>query len=324
MDPMLIRFGWAVHLILCYYVIRPLRYGSHRALFTMIPCSILLFAGCQNLPHVQMSSVMTVSLYWMISIRLFHLIVLSPNESCSFPAYICKFLWFLLPVTRCQSKTPLSFYLASASIKLLINQWIFQWLRVCPPNDSYGRLAMFYISICSGTFFYDLQAVVVRLVTRHQYTVLDFNDYPFLSKSLREFWGRRYNRLVGTLLKESLFDPIRRLFKSSAMFAALACFVVSGFLHAHVATAAFGASSPLPAFTFFVLQGIACCIVAQCPFTVPKIFGIALTHTFLLLTAPLYIGLFTRADPLFYKANKPPLLDATWLPKLPVPNVCPQ
>ncbi|UJR14162.1 hypothetical protein I4U23_001157 [Adineta vaga] len=270
-----------------------------------------------------MSSVMTVSLYWTITIRLFHLTVFSPYEEYSFLTYIWKFLWFFIPIIPCQSKTSLNFYLLSIIIKIFFNHWTFQWLHICPPGDSYGRIAIFYIYICTGTFIYDLLIILIRLITRHQYTVLDFNDYPFLSKSIREFWGRRYNRLIGKLLKESIFDPIRRLPCSSTTIAALASFIVSGLLHAHVATAAFGASSPLPAFIFFVLQGIACCTEIMCPFTLPKAFGILLTHAFLLVTSPLYIGLFTRAGPLFHETNKPLLYDTTWFPKLPVPHFCP-
>jgi hypothetical protein len=291
---------------------------------TIVPCCILLLVGCHHLPSMQMSSVVTVSLYWMSAIRLLHLIVLSPDEMQSFGAYVCKFLWFILPVIPCQSKTPVGFYLLSALMKIVLNHWLFQWMRMCEPNASYGRLTIFYLCVCSGTFVYDLQVVLVRLITQHKYSVLEFNDYPFLSKSVREFWGRRYNRLVSTLLKESIFEPVRRLSHASKTMAALASFIVSGLLHGHVATAALGASSALPAFIFFVLQGTACCVEVICPFTVPKPLGIILTHVFLVVTAPLYAGLFTRAGPIYYETSEPLLLNTTWFPKLPIPNFCPK
>ena len=320
----LIPLGWLLHIITCFYLIRPLQKFLYRTLLTIIPCLILIFIGCHDLPYLDMSSVVTISLYWMITIRLIHLIIFSPNETDSFRSYGWKFLWFFIPIVPCQSKNPISFYLISASIKIFLNHWIYQWMRFCPPNDSYGRIGMFYINICTGTFLNDIQIVVIRLITRNKYSVLEFNDYPFLSKSIREFWGRRYNRLVGTLLKESIFDPIRRLPYSSSMIAALASFIMSGILHAHVAVGAFGASSPLPSFIFFILQGIACCAEVICPFTLPKPLGILFTHAFLLVTAPLYVGLFTEANAEYYEFNKPPLFDVAWFPKLPVPNFCPK
>ena len=33
-------------------------------------------------------------------------------------------------------------------------------------------------------------------------------DLPFLSTSLREFWGRRWNLYAGGLLKQSVFEPV--------------------------------------------------------------------------------------------------------------------
>ncbi len=320
----LIPLGWLLHIIICFYLIRSFRIFLHRALLTIIPCLILIFVGCYNLPYLHMSSIITISLYWMITIRLIHLIVFSPDEIDSFRLYAWKFLWFFIPIIPCQTQKSISFYLISAGIKLLLYHWIYQWLRICQPNDSYGRIAMFYINICASTFLNDIQIVVVRLITRNKYSLLEFNNYPFLSKSIREFWGRRYNLLIGTLLKESIFDPVRRLPYSSTMIGALASFIMSGLLHAHVAVTGFGAGSPLPSFLFFILQGIACCVEAKCPFTLPKPLGIVLTHAFLLVTAPLYIGLFTRAGPDFYEFNKPPLFDVTWFPKLPVPNFCPK
>ncbi|CAF3960182.1 unnamed protein product [Rotaria sordida] len=320
----IIPLSWCLHIVLCFYLIRPIRIILYRALLTLIPCFILIFIGCHNLPYLHMSSILTISLYWMITIRLIHLIIFSPDETNSFRIYAVKFLWFFLPIIPCQSKNSISFYLILASIKILLIHWIFQWLRICEPNDSYGRLAMFYIYICTGTFLNDIQIVLVRLITLNKYSLVEFNNYPFLSKSIREFWGRRYNRLVGILLKEAIFDPIRRLPYSSATVGALASFIMSGILHVHVAVAGFGASSPLSPFLFFILQGIACCIEVMCPFTPPKLLGILLTHGFLLITAPLYVGLFTRAGPEFYEFNKPLLFDATWFPKLPVPNFCPK
>ncbi|CAF4106047.1 unnamed protein product [Rotaria sordida] len=235
----------------------------------------------------------------MITIRLFHLIVLSPKQALSFRSFV-------------------------AIVKLILNNWIFQWFINCGPSDSYGKMAMFYVFLCTGTYVVDAQIALVRLVTRNKYTLESFNDVPFLSRSIREFWGRRYNRVVGSVLRESIFEPLRRLFSFSPTSAALASFVVSGLLHAHVSISVFGASSPLPAFTFFLLHGIACCAEAYCPIVLPKPIGIIVTHVFLLLTTPLYIGLFTRAGPDFFVLNAPSLLNVKWLPQLPVPNFCPK
>ncbi|CAF1059158.1 unnamed protein product [Adineta steineri] len=88
----LVPIGWIAHLGACFYSVRPLRSLSYRTLLTIVPCAALMFAGSQNLPHFHMSSVMTVSLYWMISIRLVDLIVFSPEKPLSLWSYAGKFL----------------------------------------------------------------------------------------------------------------------------------------------------------------------------------------------------------------------------------------
>lgn len=314
---------WPLQVTAGYYLIRPIRSFLLRSLLTIVPCSGLIYVTCRDLPALHMSSVMTVSLCWMTFIRLTHLVVFSPNETTSFQEYVRKFVWFFLPVIPANRDYSIIYYFASGVTKFFITTWLYDWLRHCEPNDSYGRLGLFYFYICAGTFINDIQIALVRSITRNKYELLAFNDYPFLSRSIREFWGRRYNRLVGTLLKESVFDPVRSLPYSSTTIAALASFTLSGLLHAHVATTCFNAP-PLPSFLFFILNGLACSVEAKCPFTLPRFVGILTTHAFLLLTAPLYIGLFTRAGPKFYQFNKPLFFDADWLPKLPVPNYCPK
>ncbi|CAF1412834.1 unnamed protein product [Adineta steineri] len=320
----LVPIGWIAHLGACFYSVRPLRSLSYRALLTIVPCAALLFAGSQNLPHFHMSSVMTVSLYWMISIRLVDLIVFSPEKPLSLLSYIGKFLWFLFPIVKCNYNYPIIFDVISAGIKLLLAHWVYRWFLICEPSDSYAQMGMFYLFICTGTYVTDLQIALVRLITRDKYTILSFNDFPFKSRSIREFWGRRYNQLVSSLLKESVFEPTRRLFSFSSAVAALTSFAVSGLLHAHVAVACFGASSPLPAFTFFLLQGAACCAESFFSIKLPKPIGIVVTHMFLLVTAPLYVGLFTRAGSTYFPLNPPPLLNAKWLPQLPISSFSPK
>ena len=323
MDARLTPLGWLGHILACFFLVRSIRPMAYRAVLTIVPCFLLTLAACRHLPYLQMTSIMTISLCWMVTIRLVHLIVLVPGELQSLRSYAWKFLWLVIPIVPCKSTTSPGFYVALAAFKLLVSHWINRWLLTCTPSDSYARIAMFFVTVCAGSFMQDLLMALVQLLTRNKYTVLEFNNYPFLARTVREFWGRRYNRLISSLLKESVFDPLRRLHLASTLVAAMASFVVSGLLHAHVAMGGFGASSPLPAFAFFALQGIACCAESLCPFTLPKPVGILLTQAFLLVTAPLYLGLFTRAGPEFYALNKPPLFDAPWMPKIPVPNFCP-
>ncbi|CAF3686853.1 unnamed protein product [Rotaria sordida] len=55
----------------------------------------------------------------------------------------------------------------------------------------------------------------------------------------------------------------------------------------------------------------------------PQPFGSLITHVFLLLTASMCIGHFTR-EATYFSVNVPPLYGNQWIPKLPIPSVCPK
>jgi hypothetical protein len=149
-------------------------------------------------------------------------------------------------------------------------------------------------------------------------------NFPFLSQSLREFWGRRYNQLVGTILRESIFQPVLQHLSSSTV-ASLIVFLVSGLLHVHLAFVTFKDSrSTVSTIIFFLLHGMTCTIEARTPLRLPIPIPWLLTQVFLLATASLQIGPITRVGPDFYAVNTPPLFEQKWIPKLPVPNFCPK
>jgi hypothetical protein len=55
-------------------------------------------------------------------------------------------------------------------------------------------------------------------------------DRPYLSSSLRDFWGRRWNLSVSALLRQCVFLPVRARLGAAAA-GVLAAFAVSGLMH---------------------------------------------------------------------------------------------
>lgn len=55
-------------------------------------------------------------------------------------------------------------------------------------------------------------------------------DRPYLASSLRDFWGRRWNLMVPSILRPSVFRPVRARLGSAAV-GVLATFLVSGLMH---------------------------------------------------------------------------------------------
>ncbi|CAO2035499.1 unnamed protein product [Urochloa humidicola] len=85
-------------------------------------------------------------------------------------------------------------------------------------------------------------------------------DRPYLSSSLRDFWGRRWNLAVSDLLRRCVFLPVRARLGAAAA-GVLASFFVSGLMH----EAMFSYITLRPptgeALAFFALHGV--CAVAE-------------------------------------------------------------
>ncbi|CAF2514238.1 unnamed protein product [Rotaria sp. Silwood2] len=325
--PIFIFIGWVMQLFICFYFVRFISNIIIRCILTCVPCVLLTYWISSELPPLQMSSMLLITFCWLTSIRLIHLIVLSPNQCFTFRSFVLKFLWMFFPIVPCipnkQQQWSILYDFISAVIKILVNHWMYRWLLTCKASDSYARLIMFYIFVLTYSFLSDIQSGLVRIVTRNKYMIISFTNFPLLSNSLREFWGRRYNQLVGTIFRESIFQPILQHL-SSPSIAALIVFLVSGLLHVHLAFITFiDSRATVSTITFFLLHGIACTIEAHKPFRIPLVFSWLFTQLFLLATVPLQNGEFTKLGPNYYAVNMPPLFEQKWIPKLSVPNFCP-
>jgi membrane bound O-acyltransferase family protein len=78
------------------------------------------------------------------------------------------------------------------------------------------------------------------------------HDHPILSLSLAEFWGRRWNRVVGHWLFATFYRPFARGGRAAA--GVTAAFLGSALLHFYFTCAAIGAAWGLVMASFFVLQ----------------------------------------------------------------------
>ncbi|XP_030471155.2 acyl-CoA--sterol O-acyltransferase 1-like [Syzygium oleosum] len=88
-------------------------------------------------------------------------------------------------------------------------------------------------------------------------------DEPYLATSLQDFWGRRWNLMVTSILRPSVYDPVRlasgRLVKRrwASLPAVLATFMVSALMH-ELIFYYIGRKEPMWGVTgFFLLHGIA-------------------------------------------------------------------
>lgn len=77
---------------------------------------------------------------------------------------------------------------------------------------------------------------------------------PIAARSVTEFWGQRWNRIVSAWLHYLVFLPLaRRRWPRLGLFCA---FLISGVLHGWPVLMAIGLSSALAMLMFFVVQGV--------------------------------------------------------------------
>ena len=116
---------------------------------------------------------------------------------------------------------------------------------------------------------------------------------PIAARSLREFWGQRWNRIASALLHRFVFLPLARRHRPSlGLFCAC---LVSGVLHAWPAMVALGAFAAFTTATFFCLQGVL--ILAEDRLHVhawPVLVARTWTLVILLASSPLVIDPFLR------------------------------
>ncbi|CAF4941240.1 unnamed protein product [Rotaria sp. Silwood1] len=322
-----VLIGWFVCIFICYYVIRPISNKLIRFFLIFFLCILLTYITCKNLPRFYVSSLIIVALCWLMSIRLISLILFSKTTLLTYQTFLLKILWIYLPIlpkNKVKNQWSIIYHIILIIIKLLINHWIYRWFIKCGMEVSYERTFLFYLFIMTISYIFDIEMIIIRILTRDKYTLESFTNFPILSLSLREFWGQRYNHIINTILKESIFEPIRLEFSSSTI-AALITFIISGLLHVHACFVAFDDKSILfPTFMFFFLHAIACSIETHMKIKRPEHAGWILTHAFLLITSPLMIRPFIEKGCPFIMINPPPLINIEWIPKLSLPKFCPQ
>ena len=63
------------------------------------------------------------------------------------------------------------------------------------------------------------------------------SDEPYLSTSLQDFWGRRWNRMISDALRRTIYSPVRSMATKfvgrrwAPIAAVMATFAVSGLMH---------------------------------------------------------------------------------------------
>jgi hypothetical protein len=111
--------------------------------------------------------------------------------------------------------------------------------------------------------------------------------WPVLSRTLAEFWGLRWNRVIGRLLRKNCFEPLAR--RGAPMLGVLLAFAVSALLHFYLVLPAAGFVPALWMGSFFALHGILCLVEVRLAVRRwPAVAGHAFVVAVFVVTIPLF------------------------------------
>jgi hypothetical protein len=235
-----------------------------------------------------------------------------------------RLLYYFLPVSK-SKPVPTWFrwvlmnleFLLWIGIKMIGYAVVFQWMQqiLAQQSDSsstllstsslftvfkdssYAQLVTLYIAmILTGCWVNDAISCLVSIVSLGYYEVLTFLHYPILSNSLKDFWGRNYNRVTHNLLKECVYIPAQNYGGWSKPTARYLTFAVSGLMHVYTDYFVFGGGY-WRTMAFFMLQPV--WIDVEDVFTIPG----GRTHLFFWLSSFLYLGLFVEVLPEFLEKS---------------------
>jgi len=289
-----------ISLSYCYFISSKLPKGLFR-LVSLSPVLYQFFILPLQLSSVLPTGVTAFFITWLTNSKLllfsFHLGPLSSHSNS-----LLHFLSFAsLPITQ----TPKS----NSKPTLLLPKALLFALLLIPINQKlhptlllalYCTLVYLLLDVIIG-----LCNILVNAAFRLQLQLP--SDHPYLSTSLRDFWGRRWNLIVTHTLRHTVYNPVRSLLSGSllgpqwaSVSAVLATFLVSGLMHELIFYYVTRVVPTWEVTCFFLLHGV--CLVAE--FVVTKWLG-RKWRLHWAVTGPITVGfVITTAAWLFF----PPMM----------------
>jgi hypothetical protein len=96
-----------------------------------------------------------------------------------------------------------------------------------------------------------VDALLVLATVPFGWSAPPINRTPYLSRSVAEFWSKRWNSIIGTILREHVYRPYSR---RGAMVGVVAAFVFSAAFHAYLIGVALDSRHALAWVAFFLAQ----------------------------------------------------------------------
>lgn len=252
----------------CYFIASKIPTGMMR-LLSLLPILLIFILLPLKIESVHFGVITSGFVTWLCSFKLVLFAIdqgplsLSSHPSMSLLHFICLASFPVQTKQKCDAATkggPKSIlnYTTKALLCALI-------VKIVEYRQFMNQFLLFALYFCHLYMLLELVLAIFAVPVR---TILgfeiepQFND-PYLSTSLQDFWGRRWDIMVTNILRPTVYQPMMRISKpllgknSAQIISLLTTFLVSGLMHELIV---FDLTRVRPTWVvtgFFVLQGVA-------------------------------------------------------------------
>ncbi|KAB2033007.1 hypothetical protein E1A91_D05G432500v1 [Gossypium mustelinum] len=259
-----------ISLCYCYYISSKLPKGIFK-LISLTPIFIFFLYLPLTISTAYLAGITAFFLSWLANFKLLLLCFDQPPLSPP-PSNLFHFISLASLPIKSKQKTPSQnkSQQPQRSILFAIKVLILALLYHCYGHKQNLHKNVVLVMFCVRIYIeLELALALAATLARAMFGFEiepQFNE-PYLATSLQDFWGRRWNLMVTSILRPTVYYPIRRIStrllgsRWSSLPAVVAVFVVSGLMHELIFYYMTRVAPTWEVARFFILHGVA--VVAE-------------------------------------------------------------
>ncbi|KAJ7963712.1 acyl-CoA--sterol O-acyltransferase 1-like [Quillaja saponaria] len=261
----------------CYHIVSRIPKGFFRLLF-LLPIFYLFTILPLTLSSIHLIGVTFFFLVWLANFKLLLFSFDHGPLSSPFPSNTIHFIFIAsLPINIKQTppdEKPVKPNASRLSKLILLGIKVILIAMILRAYDYRDKLHPYLILALYLCHIYLDVEIVLAICAAPARAIFGFElepqfNEPYLSTSLQDFWGRRWNVMVTTILRPTVYNPIRQIARRfvgtrwSKLPAVIATFTVSGLMHEMLYYYPTRAPPTGEVLWFFILHGVSVAVEVE-------------------------------------------------------------
>ncbi|KAI3686186.1 hypothetical protein L1987_79859 [Smallanthus sonchifolius] len=239
----------------CYLIPSRISPGIQR-LLSLLPIITLFFILPLPISTVHLSFPTFFFLVWLANFKLL-LFAFNRGPLSSKPPLTIFIALALLPINPKQTNKPKQILLQLKAVILAAILGVYHYTNNLHRTVILGLYFLhMYLSFELSLAF---TAFLVKIFLGFDFEIEPQFNEPYLATSLQDFWGRRWNLVSSSILRPTVYNPVRDMWTPTLggqMVAIFVTFVVSGIMHELMFFYVIRVMPTWEVTWFFVLQGV--------------------------------------------------------------------